>query len=123
MSEERRNKPRKPKADRQEWNPNFLLQVLMLTGIIGLALVLAFTVLMVVKMIRFFFSQHPDATMDLKVLTLPLSGIFIYGMFEIILFTASADERALTDFRELFFFLLAGIFLGYYYQVFPKNRK
>lgn len=102
---------------------NFLLQVLMLTGIIGLALVLAFTVLMVVKMIRFFFSQHPDATMDLKVLTLPLSGIFIYGMFEIILFTASADERALTDFRELFFFLLAGIFLGYYYQVFPKNRK
>ena len=28
MSEERRNKPRKPKADRQEWNPNFLLQVL-----------------------------------------------------------------------------------------------
>ena len=102
---------------------NFLLQVLMLTGIIGLALVLAFTVLMVVKMIRFFFSQHPDATMDIKVLTLPLSGIFIYGMFEIILFTASADERALTDFRELFFFLLAGIFLGYYYQVFPKNRK
>jgi O-antigen ligase len=102
---------------------NFLLQVLMLTGIIGLALVLAFTVLMVLKMIRLFFSQHSDATMDIKVLTLPLSEIFIYGMFETILFTASADERALTDFRELFFFLLAGIFLGYYYQVFPKNRK
>ena len=102
---------------------NFLLQVLMLTGIVGFALVLAFTVLMVLRMIRFFFSQHSDARMDIKVLTLPLSGIFIYGMFEIILFTASADERALTDFRELFFFLLAGIFLGYYYQVFPKNRK
>jgi len=102
---------------------NFLLQVLMLTGVIGFGLVLAFTVLMVIKMIRFFFSQHPEATMARKMLTLPLSGIFIYGMFEIILFTASADDRALTDFRELFFFLIAGIFLGDYYQLFPKKKN
>jgi len=102
---------------------NFLLQVLMLTGVIGFALVLAFTVLLVIKMIRFFFSQHPEATMARKMLTLPLSGIFVYGMFEIILFTASADDRALTDFRELCFFLIAGIFLGYYYQVFPAKKN
>ena len=102
---------------------NFLLQVLMLTGIIGFMLVLTFTVLMVIKMIRLFFSQHPEATMDVKILTLPLSGIFIYGMFEIILFTASADDRALTDFRELCFFLIAGIFLAYYYQIFPARKR
>lgn len=101
---------------------NFLLQVLMLTGIIGFVLVLAFTVLLVLKMIRLFFSQHPEATMEVKILTLPLSGILIYGMLEIILFTASADDRALTDFRELCFFLIAGIFLAYYYQVFPAKK-
>ena len=102
---------------------NFLLQVLMLTGIPGLLLVVAFTVLMVVKMIRLFFSEKEGAALDVKLLTLPLSGIFIYGMFEIILFTASADERALTDFRELCFFLLAGIFLGFYYELFPPKKK
>ena len=102
---------------------NFLLQVLMLTGVIGFLLVLAFTVLMVIKMIRLFFSQHPEASMDVKILTLPISGIFIYGMLETILFTASADARALTDFRELCFFLIAGIFLAYYYQVFPAKKK
>ena len=79
--------------------------------------------LMVIKMIRLFFSQHPEATMDVKILTLPLSGIFIYGMLEIILFTASADDRALTDFRELCFFLVAGIFLAYYYQIFPARKR
>lgn len=102
---------------------NMFLQVLMLTGLIGLGLVLAFTVLLVIKMIRFFFSQHPEASIDKKILTLPLSGIFIYGMLETILFTASADERALTDFRELCFFLIAGIFLAHYYEIFPKKNK
>ena len=102
---------------------NMFLQVLMLTGVIGLLLVLAFTVLLVIKMIRYFFSNHPEATMDTKMLTLPLAGYFVYGMLEIILFTASADERALTDFRELCFFLLAGIFLSYYYEIFPPKKK
>ena len=102
---------------------NMFLQVLMLTGIIGLILVLVFTVLLAIKMLRFFFSEHPDATMDKKMLTLPLAGYFVYGMLETILFTASADERALTDFRELCFFLLAGIFLSYYYEIFPQKNK
>lgn len=102
---------------------NYLLQVLMLTGIVGFVLVLAFTVLMVVKMIRLFFSDHPDASLAVKTLTLPLSGVFVYGMFEIILFTSSADERAVVDFRELFFLLIAGIFLGFYYEIFPEKNK
>lgn len=102
---------------------NFLLQVLMLTGLLGFGLVAAFCILLVVRMVRLFFSDHPAATTAVKALTLPLAGIFIYGMFETILFTASADNRALTDFRELFFFLVAGIILGYYYDVFPQRKK
>ena len=102
---------------------NFLLQTLMLTGIIGFGLALAFTILLAVKMIRLFFSNHTEASLAVKSLTLPLSGILIYGMFEIILFTASADDRSVTDFRELCFFLLAGIFLGYYYEIFPPKKK
>jgi len=102
---------------------NFLLQTLLLAGLPGMLLALAFTVMMVIRMLKLFFSRLPDVSMAIKMLTLPLSGIFVYGMFEIILFTASADERAITDFRELCFFLLAGIFLGYYYEFFPKRNK
>ena len=102
---------------------NYLLQVLMLTGLIGFLLVLAFSVLLVWRMIRLFFSAHPDATLAVKSLTLPVSGILIYGMFEIVIFTASADERALTDFRELCFFLLAGVVLAYSYELAPERKK
>ena len=59
----------------------------------------------------------------IKVLVLPISGILFYGLFETILFTASADERALTDFRELFFFLLAGIVLAYSYEYSPDKSR
>ena len=103
---------------------NYLLQVLMLTGLIGFLLVLIFSVLLVVRMVRLFFSSHPGATFAVKSLTLPVSGILIYGMMETVIFTASADERALTDFRELFFFLLAGVVLAYSYELAPpKSRK
>ena len=47
----------------------------------------------------------------------------MYGMLETILFTDSADQRALTDFRELFFFLLAGFVLAAYYEQFPASPK
>lgn len=102
---------------------NYLLQVLMLTGLLGLLLVAAFTVLLVVRMLRLFFSPDPRADLSVKLLTLPLGGVLIYGMFETILFTASADERALTDFRELFFFLLAGMLLAWSYELAPAKKR
>ena len=102
---------------------NYLLQVLMLTGLLGLLLVAAFTVLLVVRMVRLFFSPDPRADLSVKLLTLPLGGVLIYGMFETILFTASADERALTDFRELFFFLLAGMLLAWSYELAPAKKR
>ena len=102
---------------------NFLLQTLMLTGVIGFLLAAAFSLLLAVRMIRLFFSTDPRAVLDIKLLTLPVSGILIYGMFETILFTQSADDRAFTDFRELFFFLLAGIVLAYSYELAPPAKR
>ena len=102
---------------------NYLLQTLMLTGLVGMLLAAAFSVLLVVRMIRLFFSTDPRATLDIKLLTLPVSGILLYGMFETVIFTASADERAFTDFRELFFFLLAGAVLAWSYELAPPKGK
>ena len=99
---------------------NYLLQVLLLTGLPGFLLVLAFSVLLVIRCVRLFFSE---AALTEKLLVLPISGIFMYGMLETILFTDSADQRALTDFRELFFFLLAGFVLAAYYEQFPASPK
>ena len=99
---------------------NYLLQVLLLTGLPGFLLVLAFSVLLVIRCVRLFFS---GAALTEKLLVLPISGIFMYGMLETILFTDSADQRALTDFRELFFFLLAGFVLAAYYEQFPASPK
>ena len=99
---------------------NYLLQVLMLTGIPGFLLVLAFSVLLVWRAVKLFFSAAPAVV---KVLVLPISGILFYGLFEIIIFTESADQRALTDFRELFFFLVAGVVLAYSYEFSPAERR
>lgn len=99
---------------------NYLLQVLLLTGLPGFLLVLAFSVLLVIRCIRFFFS---GAALSDKVLVLPITGILMYGMLETIIFTDSADQRALTDFRELFFFLLAGFVLAAYYEQFPVHKN
>ena len=102
---------------------NYLIQVLMLTGLPGFLLVLAFSVLLVVRMVRLYFSKHPGATTAIKTLTLPVSGILVYGMLETVIFTASADERALTDFRELFFFLVSGVALAYSYELAPPKKR
>ena len=100
---------------------NVLLQVLMLTGIPGFLLVLAFMVLLIRRSVKLFFSAAP---VMIRVLVLPISGVLFYGLFETILFTDSADQRALTDFRELFFFLLAGIVLACSYEYSPdKDRQ
>ena len=99
---------------------NYLLQVLMLTGLPGFLLVLAFTVLVVWRMVGLFFS---GANLAVKALCFPVSGIMLYGMLETILFTASADERAFTDFRELFFFLVCGVMLAYSYELAPPKKR
>ena len=44
-------------------------------------------------------------------------------MLETVIFTNSADERAVTDFRELCFFLLAGVVLAYAYELAETRKK
>ena len=93
---------------------NFLIQVLILTGIPGLLAILALCLLLVVKAIRLFFSAAEPAEISAKVLVLPVAGSLLYSMFEANLFTA-------TDIRPLFFYLMSGMLLGFYYDVFPRK--
>ena len=77
----------------------------------------------VMTRMRIKCSRRPVWGEKVKILTFPLAGVMIYGMFETILFTQCADDRANTDFRELFFFLLAGIVLAYSYELAPKKDR
>ena len=82
---------------------NFLLQVLMMTGIPGFLLVLAFCVLLVIRMVRLFFSDANGKAE--KTLVIPAAGLLIHFMLETGLFTS-------VDVRGLFFFLMAGFIFG-----------
>ena len=93
---------------------NFLIQVLIYTGIPGLLAILSLCLLLIVKTIKLFFSSAEMAEISAKILALPIAGSLLYGMFEANLFTA-------TDVRPLFFYIMCGMFLGFYYDVFPRN--
>lgn len=82
---------------------NTFLQVLCITGIPGLLLILALCVLLAIRIIRLFFSA---ATLEIKVLTLVLIGLFLYNMLEVSLFVA-ADTRAFVA------YILAGAVIAY----------
>jgi hypothetical protein len=92
---------------------NFLLEVFMLTGLPGFLLVVAFCLILAVNMVKLFFTEDKQVGLAAKVLTIPVTGILLYGMFEIVIFTECADQRAPTDMRELSFFILAAAVLAY----------
>ncbi len=92
---------------------NALLQTLMLTGVPGFLAVLALYVLLAVRMVTIFFS--PDAPLHIKTLTIPLAGIMADSMFEVFLFTKA-------NVRSLIFFILAGAFLAWYYELRPTKK-
>lgn len=95
---------------------NFLIEVLMLTGLPGLFLIGAFCVLVAVKAVRFFFSREEKADLGAKALILPVTAILIYSMFEACIFSDC-------DIRSLSFYLICGIMLGFYYDVYPRKAK
>ena len=90
---------------------NSFMQTLMLFGLPGLLLVLAWTVLMVKKMLRLFFSKV--APLHDKFLTVPLAGIFLVSLAEVFIF-CSIDTIAIV------FYLIAGAFLSRYYEILKK---
>ena len=102
---------------------NFILEVFMLTGLPGFLLVAAFCVLLLIRMLHLFFTKDKRVSLAEKTLTIPLAGILIYGMFEVVIFTACGDKRAPTDMRELSFFIIAGIVLGCSHDILPRLPK
>ena len=101
---------------------NFLLECFMLTGLLGFLLVVFFCLRLVLRMLHLFFTNDRRVSMADKVLTIPLTGILIYGMFEVVVFTACSDKRAPTDMRELSFFIIAGMVLACSHEVLPRLR-
>lgn len=98
------------------WNAkdthNYLLETLLLTGLPGLLLVLAFTLILVLRMVRVFFA--PGAELSAKLLTLPFATILLKNMGEAILLRYD-------DITNYVFFLAAGAFLAYSYELFPEK--
>ena len=101
---------------------NFLLECFMLTGLLGFLLVVFFCLRLVLRMLHLFFTNDRRVSLADKVLTIPLTGILIYGMFEVVVFTACSDKRAPTDMRELSFFIIAGMVLACSHEVLPRLR-
>jgi len=87
---------------------NSFMQVLMLFGVPGLLLVLAWTVLMVKNMLRLFFSKM--APLHDKFLTVPLAGVFVISLAEVFIFGS-------LDTITIVFYLIAGAFLSRYYEI------
>lgn len=107
-------KSHNPRVDYKPHMHNMFMQVLMLMGLPGLLIVLAWTVLLVVKMIKVFFSSRPEIGMMIKTLTIAPAGILVYNLAEVFGF---AGAHLIGN----CFFLLAGIFLGFYYDFFPAG--
>ena len=102
---------------------NFVLEVFMFTGLPGFLLVAAFCLLLLVRMLHLFFTKDSRISLAEKTLTIPLAGILLYGMFEVVIFTACGDRRAPTDMRELSFFIIAGMVLGCSHDILPVLPK
>ncbi len=102
---------------------NFVLEVFMLTGLPGFLLVAGFCLLLLIRMLHLFFTKDSRISLAEKTLTIPLAGILLYGMFEVVIFTACGDRRAPTDMRELSFFIIAGMVLGASHDILPRLPK
>ena len=83
---------------------NTYLQVLALTGIVGLLIVLAFCVMLAIKVIKLYFSDGP---LSLKVLSMIIAISLSYNLLE-------RDLFIITDFRAAVFFVTAGALLAYF---------
>ncbi|MBO5496770.1 MAG: hypothetical protein J5967_05140 [Oscillospiraceae bacterium] len=82
---------------------NMVIQALVLTGIPGALLLLAFAVLQLVRMVRFYFAPPENAETADKVLVVFLAVLLLYGMAEVLL-------SRLVGFASLSFLIVSGIF-------------
>lgn len=91
---------------------NFLLEPLLLTGIPGFFAVFTFTAILVVRMIKVFFSKEADGRA--KLLTVLLGSLLIRNMGEAQIFRVD-------DITNYVFCLAVGAFLAYSYELFPEK--
>ena len=89
---------------------NFVLQVLILTGLPGVLLALALCGLLIRSSFRLIFTCPECVSASAQVLMLPVLGGMIYGMFEITYFTNA-------DHCSLLFYLMAGFLTATYYEM------
>ena len=91
---------------------NFLVEALVLTGIPGFLLLLCFTLILVIRMIRIFFYEGADVQM--KLLIVLLAATLFKNMGEAMLIRTD-------DITNYLFFFAAGVFLAYSYELFPEK--
>ncbi len=85
---------------------NSYLQAFVLSGIPGLALLIAFFYSLIKRMFLLFFSTNPKASFDAKVLVVLLAGCILYNMLESSLFYT-------LDIRSIMFYIIAGMVIAY----------
>ncbi len=95
---------------------NSFLSVLVYTGLPGFAIMLAFCILLIRRMLKVYFSGDERATTAVISLAALLAAMFIYNMFEASIFF-------ITDIRSIIFFITAGAFLAYSYEICPPRKK
>lgn len=93
---------------------NYILDALLLTGIPGALLLILFTLMVLWKMLKVFFSDA--ASFENKLLTLPLAFFFMDNLMEAHIF-----RYALVN--SILFFLICGIFLAESYELFPGKKR
>lgn len=92
---------------------NFLVEILMLTGLPGFMLMLTFVLILLSRVIKVYFSSNAD--LFVKMLTIPIVAKLVIGLCEATL----AKNINVTNY---IFFLVAGIFLSYSYELFPEKK-
>ena len=105
-----------PSTEYKAYMHNLFAQAFMLTGLPGTLLVLAWCVLLLIKLVRAFFRRAQDVPITYAILTIPLACVFLYDMVEVVIFTNF-------DVSGYVFLLLAGLFLAEYEELSPRGAN
>lgn len=93
---------------------NSFFEVLIQSGVVGFFFFSVFVLILFIRMIKVFF--YASADVYVKMLTLPLTAAIINNMAESELLWSS-------NVTNYIFFLVAGIFLSYSYELFPEKKR
>lgn len=92
---------------------NYLIDTLLLTGLVGLTLMLLFTLFLALRMIKVFFAK--EIAMPIKTLTVLLAMCLVKNLVDTIIFNVD-------DITNFLFCFIAGVFLSYSYELLPAKK-